>query len=159
MKPAWVPLAETTLASNSASATFSSIPSGYRDLILVMNYAGSNATNSGKAFVNGDTTEGNYTSVRMRGNGSAAQSNSNGGSIRWETQSTSGSITILQFMDYSATDKHKTVLVRADSAATSTEASASRWANTAAITSITVNFLGTDLTAGSTLALYGSNKL
>jgi hypothetical protein len=120
-----------------------------------MNYGASNAVNSGKAFVNGDTTGGNYQGVRMKGNGSSASSNTNGGSIRWEVQATSGLITTLQFMDYSATDKHKTVLVRANSANTETEANASRWTSTSAITSIAINFLGTDLNGGSTLSLYG----
>ena len=150
----YIPLQTITLGSAASSVTFASIPQTYRDLVLVMNYGASNATNSGKAFVNGDTTAANYKSVRMQGNSSSAVSNTNGESIRWEVQATSGLVTTLQFMDYSATDKHKTVLVRANAASTATEASANRWTSTSAITSIAINFLGTDLTTGSTLSLY-----
>jgi hypothetical protein len=152
-------LATTTLASAAASVTFGSIPSTdtngntIRDLILIMDYNAASAAYSGKAYVNGDTTSGNYTSVRMVGNGSSKYSNANGGSIRWEIQTTGDAIAKLQFLDAKATDKHKTVLVRVDSAGTGTEGSVSRWANTAAITSITVEF-GTNLEAGSTLGLY-----
>ena len=143
------------LESAASSVSFFGIPQSYRDLYLVLNYSGSNTTNAGKIFVNNDTTSTNYTGVRMLGTGSATQSNSNAGSIRWETQSTSGSITVLHFLDYAQTDKHKTVIVTAGSAATNTEMATTRWTSTAAINSITVNFLGTDLTIGSTLELYG----
>jgi hypothetical protein len=151
----YIALANYTVPSNAASVTFSSIPATYRDLVLIMSYKAADGVNAGKAFVNGDTTAGNYTSVRMKNLGGSPSSNANGGSIRWETQSTSEATTILNFMDYSATDKHKTVLVRAGAADTQVEASATRWANTNAITSIAINFLGTDLVSGSTLALYG----
>jgi hypothetical protein len=60
-------------------------------------------------------------------------------------------------MDYSATDKHKTVISRFGSAARETQATASRWANTAALTSI--NFFqesgGVTFSTGSTFSLYG----
>ena len=152
-------LATTTLASAAASVTFGSIPATdsngntIRDLILIMDYNPASAAFSGKAYVNGDTTSGNYTRCMMKGNGSTYASNTNGGSIRWEVQTTDDVTVRLQFLDAKATDKHKTVLVRADSSSDSTEANACRWANTAAITSITIQ-LGTNLQAGSTLSLY-----
>lgn len=152
-------LQTTTLASAAASVTFGSIPATdsngntIRDLILIMDYNPASAAFSGKAYVNGDTTSGNYTRCMMKGNGSSTSSNTNGGSIRWEVQTTDDVMVQMNFLDAKATDKHKTVLVRADSAADATEANACRWANTNAITSITVQ-LGTNLQAGSTLSLY-----
>jgi hypothetical protein len=61
---------------------------------------------------------------------------------------------ILQIMDYSATDKHKSALTRTTHTSQSVvEALASRWANTAAITSLAVS--GGTFNVGSTFALYG----
>jgi hypothetical protein len=57
-------------------------------------------------------------------------------------------------MDYSATDKHKTVIYRADANGVSTEANAARWADTAAITSLKVLY-NTNMKTGMTLSLYG----
>jgi hypothetical protein len=147
-------LAEITLSSTDSEIVFASIPAGYRDLFLVGNYGASSSGFAGKAYLNSDTTSGNYTSVRMVGNGSTTESNSNGGSIRWEVQATANSQVKLEILDYSQTDKHKTVLVRADNAGAATEASASRWASTSAVTSVTLAF-GTTFTSGSTFCLYG----
>jgi hypothetical protein len=152
--PTYTALATVTLASASASVTFSSIPATYRDLILVMNYGQVDSTFAGKVYLNADTTGANYTRVMMAGNGSSTSSNANGGSIRWEVTGTANKQAIIQIMDYSATDKHKTALVRSGDSSTSVEASANRWANTAAVTSVLVQF-GTNLTAGSTLNLFG----
>jgi hypothetical protein len=58
-------------------------------------------------------------------------------------------------MDYSATDKHKTVLSRANNAANGVTAIAGRWASTSAITSIVLTFQSSSLATGSTVALYG----
>ena len=62
-------------------------------------------------------------------------------------------IATASFMDYSATDKHKTVLIRANHPG-ETVACAGRWANTAAITSITINTAST-FVIGSVFSLYG----
>ena len=59
-------------------------------------------------------------------------------------------------MDYSATDKHKTVITRASSAGYYIGMSAGRWANTNAITSVSaVMESGRTWSIGSTFALYG----
>jgi hypothetical protein len=67
------------------------------------------------------------------------------------------SITKVQIMDYSATDKHKTLLVRWDTARTGgfALAQATRWANTAAITSIQVLQDSGTISAASRIDLYG----
>jgi hypothetical protein len=57
-------------------------------------------------------------------------------------------------MDYSATDKHKTVLTRNNITDNNVTAIASRWANTAAITSVTVLSPSSTITSGSTISLY-----
>jgi hypothetical protein len=62
-------------------------------------------------------------------------------------------------MDYSTTDKHKSVLVRENTAGSSTTlvvAKAGRWANTSAITSIYLFVSGGySFATGTTVALYG----
>jgi hypothetical protein len=58
-------------------------------------------------------------------------------------------------MDYSATDKHKTVLVRSNIPADTVAAHAVRWANTAAITTVGVAAISGTWSAGTTFALYG----
>jgi hypothetical protein len=154
--PTYVPLATVTLASADGSVDFTSIPQSFSDLILVANYGAASAGFSGKAYLNADTTPGNYTSVRMVGNGSTYYSSATGESIRWEVQATANSLVMLQIMDYSATNKHKTVLVRASNAGAAVEASVSRWNQTTAVDAVRLAF-GTNFTIGSTFSLYGVN--
>jgi hypothetical protein len=113
--PTYTPLATVTLGSASASVTFSSIPATYRDLIVV--FAGA-ATASATAFIrlNGDTGS-NYSSVMARGNGSNAASASTTTTGAWviaqnQTLGTAQSNAISQVMDYSTTNKHKTIFSR-----------------------------------------------
>jgi len=152
----YVALATTTLASASSSVTFSSIPtSGYRDLVLVIN-----GTNSGsqdlKFIFNGDTGS-NYSRVAMYGQSSGIGSFSDNGQNAglWASVQTVLNTVIANIMDYSATDKHKTVLVRSDNAGDRVRAYAGRWASTSAITSIQLDPTGTSWQAGTTISLYG----
>lgn len=156
MTAAWVPLATTTLSSSATSVTFSSIPQGYRDLIVVINGKGSIDENP-TYTINGSTA--NFNWVRMSGNGSTTVSDSNTNNTigRMGTGETS---IIAQFFDYSATDKHKTFLIRNDYTAGDLRGIAARWASTAAINSLSfgIRLSGSYLT-GTTFSLYGSNKL
>ena len=68
---------------------------------------------------------------------------------------TADTFTIAQVMDYSATDKHKTFLVRSNIPANNVAAHAVRWANTAAITTVAVEAISTTWAVGTTFALYG----
>ena len=156
--PAWVPLATTTLSSSAASVTFGSIPSGYRDLVLAC--SGTTSVNATiLARLNGDAGN-NYSWVYMRGNGSTAVSGANssdtsiltGATAYWINASPTN--TVLQFLDYSATDKHKTVLCRNDGSTRASEATCSRWANTAAITQIAMTLTSGTFNTG-TFSLYG----
>jgi hypothetical protein len=62
---------------------------------------------------------------------------------------------IAHFMDTSATDKHKTVLTRFNDAGNEVAAAAFRWADTNAVTSITIGQDSGSFNIGSTFALYG----
>lgn len=154
--PTYTPLATVTLGSSASSVTFSSIPATYRDLRIMIAGTTSGGVNTVLRF-NGDTGS-NYTGVLMYGTGSSAVSGTFGaGSFAyfgalWTTQGN----TYADIMDYSATDKHKTLISRYNSAANEAGAMASRWANTAAITSVTVlTASAATYAAGTTLNLYG----
>jgi len=159
--PTYTPLATVTLGSSASSVTFNSIPATYRDLIVVVN-----GTPSGAGGVNyranGDTGS-NYSYVSMRNNGSSPSSEAGTLTVflGQNSSSTSGTrlMNVFQIMDYSATDKHKTGLARASynqssNSADVTEANAVRWANTAAINSLTV-LSAVNLNIGTTFSLYG----
>lgn len=162
----YIPLATVTLASTDSEVVFASIPATFKDLVLVAttrNSAYSAPYNQYRIRVNGDTGA-NYNDVRMigdgSGTGSGAASNATEHTIFFSEPSSASSyaVTISHFMDYSATDKHKTILSRNDAPSQSlTSAYAARWANTAAIHTISV-FTPPGYGAwaiGSTFSLYG----
>ena len=156
--PTYTALATVTLGSSASSLSFSSIPASYRDLVIVENVTTS--TNSYlRIRFNGDSGN-NYSRVSMAGDGSTATSSSNDAisnisTIRTQATSSNPATLIWQIMDYSATDKHKTVLLRANNTASFVEALAGRWANTAAINSIElISGTGT-FNTGSTFNLFG----
>lgn len=152
-------MANITLGSSAASVTFSSISQAYRDLVLVIQATTSSSDNSIIRF-NSDSGA-NYNLVTMYGNGSTTSSqnasNQTSGYMAWHgaTSSTTASMDIINIMDYSATDKHKSFLVRDDQPANGTQALAQRWASTSAITTILVKPNSATWSAGSTFALYG----
>jgi hypothetical protein len=157
---AYTALANVTLGSSAASVTFSSISQSYRDLVLVINASSTMSETQYYMKVNGNSS--NYYSVWMAGNGSTTNSSSRGPSTEYEpfyySYITSSQIYngIMNFMDYSATDKHKTALIRGNNASFyGTDALVFRWANTAAITSIALTPYGGSWATGSTFALYG----
>ena len=152
--PTYVSLATITLTATDSEIIFSSIPATYRDLIVVA--AGTNAADT-QVYVrfNGDSGS-NYSRVGMEGNGSSASSFSGSGTeIRGLFGSATQHNNILQIMDYTATDKHKTALGRRNIASGSTVAVAGRWANTSAITSVTLIAASQAWQVGSTFSLYG----
>lgn len=151
---AYVALANVTLGSAASSVTFSSITGSYRDLVVVISGT-SSVYQSVLVNFNNDATTTNYYFVSMLGNGSATASYS-GNTIEYGTFATTQSDMQLQIMDYSATDKHKTSLTRSNMANNGTLAYATRWANTAAITSVKLYiFGGNTWQTGTSLALYG----
>jgi hypothetical protein len=157
-------LATVTLTGSDSSITFSSIPSTYRDLIFVINGTPADTAYPVHALRFNSDSGNNYTYVGMTGNGSSAASGSNsslsfaslGQAFGIGPGTSSYFSTIAQIMDYSATDKHKTVLVRNNVSGVGVEAQADRWANTAAITSVTlITSGGAGFATGTTINLFG----
>ena len=156
--PTYTALANITLGSSASSVTFSSIPATYRDLVLeiVIQPSGTALDNVFLRF-NSDSGS-NYSYVEAFGTGSGTGSPS--GTLAYfflgyhggGTSSTQIGTTVL---DYSATDKHKTGLTRNDKSDQGTSMIASRWANTAAITSVLVDSVAATFPTGSTFNLFG----
>lgn len=155
----YVALATTTLTSSASSVTFSSIPQDYRDLVLVFNGGSSSGQAQAGVRLNSDSGN-NYSSVVMAGNGSGTFTSSQTAAqlaMTWAYAYTAptNNTSVMQIMDYSATDKHKSALTRTPIPDAATLAHASRWANNAAVNSVSVvAFIGS-FSAGSTISLYG----
>lgn len=149
--PTYFPVATTTLSGGETTVTFSSIPATYRDLVMVI--AGTSTTASGlEASINGSSAD--MTTVYMYGDGSNDAAGTANVAIVGQIGS-SGGVTVTHFLDYSATDKHKTFLTRGDRAEGITVAYANRWAQTAAITSIGMTMQAGSLNSGTIISLYG----
>jgi hypothetical protein len=148
-------LATTTLTGASTSITFSSIPATYKDLILVISGTSTSGIAETIMRFNSDTAT-NYSRVTMFGTGSTTGSFAGSATgIGFFDAFTSVGMSIAQIMDYSATDKQKTVLIRRSFPADNVAATGARWANTSAITSVSLAVISSSLAIGTTISLYG----
>lgn len=162
--PTYTALANITLGSSASTVTFSSIPATYRDLVLVCSAAVTSTGDTIRLRFNGDTGN-NYNWVFMNGTGSVASSSSQSNQAQLDFTASVGLPTvvgryntILQIMDYSATDKHKTTLSRTnqnEDTYPGVTGLAGRWASTSAVTSMVIFPSTFSFIAGSTFALYG----
>ena len=151
--PTYTPLANLTLGTSASSVTFSNIPATYRDLVIVSNLLNTVDTTDGTIRFNGDSA--NVSRVFMYGIGSGSGvSGSNTSAQSFVPRIAVGSL-VVQIMDYSATDKHKTTLLTSNQAGYITYTQASRWASTAAINSVRLAPADGSFAAGFTAALYG----
>ena len=156
--PTYTALANITLGSSASSVTFSSIPATFRDLVLVINANGTVQTELFLRF-NSDTGS-NYNTVRMQGSGSATASATTTNATGMRLNGNGDIMTnfsfnaVIQIEDYSATDKHKSVLSRTNSS-NGVDACAGRWASTSAITTVLAYPASGSFATGTTAALYG----
>jgi hypothetical protein len=147
----YTPIAMNTLIAGTTTVTFSSIPSTYTDLVLIIN-AGTNVGYSVR--LNGDSGT-NYSWSRLYGDGSSAVSDrgSNATSITSGWGGQTNNILTVQIMNYSNTTTNKTALTRIGDNIY-TVAMAGLWRNTAAVNQVSI--VGTaNYAVGSTFALYG----
>jgi hypothetical protein len=175
---AYFPIATTTLTTTTSTVTFSSIPQTYKHLQLRMWAKSDRANSAGNtifAYANGDnapTSPTNYWTHGLTGDGSSTTSGSLGntagtgygfyvGTAQGATPASYGSVAIVDFLDYSNTNKYKTM--RAFSGEESNQNNASStlslrstlWSNTAAITSLQLTCLSYNFVQYSTFTLYG----
>jgi hypothetical protein len=156
-------IASTTLGSAAASVTFSSIPSTYTDLVLVI--VGANAGGSRVRYQFNSDSGSNYSRTNIVGTGSSAASYSGSNNtvadlnvIGGATALTAPYTIITNFQNYSNTTTYKTLITRFgsnDGAAPAVEAIVNLWRSTSAINRIDTTALGGNFVTGSTFNLYG----
>jgi hypothetical protein len=161
-------IATQTLGSAAATVTFSSIPSTYTDLVLVVTGIGATASTFPWIRFNSLSTS-IYSDTSLAGDGSTASSTRRTAQSRGyiaenvEMATTQVTNTIVNIMNYSNSTTYKTYLSRNNKASSGgypgTEAIVGMAQLTAAITSVTVGTAagGTDynFATGSTFSLYG----
>ena len=169
MAVTYEPIASQTLGADAATVTWSSIPSGFTDLIMI-GAAHTKFTSAGNAVLwirvgNGSVDTGsNYSYTYLTGNGSTASS-ARGSSATYieaaPTYTTTASTTstfypfAFHFMSYSNTNVNKTILASGDVSAARLYRTVGLWRSTSAITNITIGTDATSIMAGSVLSLYG----
>ena len=151
----YTPLATTTLGSTATSYTFSSIPSTYTDLIVVI--SGKLTVDNNIAYqYNGDTGA-NYSRTRIYGTGSAAASTRSSGNADGIFSTGDGTVQSTwtgHIQNYANTTTYKTSLWRGSQDLPS--ATVSLWRSTAAINAIKLYPTGgTTWVVGTTFTLYG----
>jgi hypothetical protein len=155
----YTPIATTTLGSSSSSITFSSIPSTYTDLVIVINGQGSNRVDANVRVGNGTVDSGtNYSRTGLSGNGTAASSYNVANETAWLVDAVAesgGSMAIVQIMNYANTTTNKSALSRIASSISYARAVTYLWRSTAAINIITISAPSSTYLAGSTFTLYG----
>ena len=152
--PTHVLLNQIELSSSASSVTFSNIPQGYGDLVVVAQRKSISGANSEKFYLNNDTNNNSYLRVQMYGTGSSTGSTS-GTNSSTASVNTTWSVVSYSLMDYSQTDKHKTFLIRDDNTGNIVMAGAHRWASTASVSSIEVLIESNSYASGSIFSLYG----
>jgi hypothetical protein len=169
MATAMTLIGSITLTATQTSVTFGSggsIPQTYRDLRLVMVFDNATTANT-LVRINGDSGN-NYTMVGMGYNWQPAT----WAATNWATGSFSdsrgyppggysgGNMQTYDFFDYAISNKHKSVLMRAQGQPTAAangglDFTTQRWASTSAITSLTISANSGAFAIGSTFYLYG----
>lgn len=148
----YTPIATQTLGSAASTVTFSSIPSTYTDLVLVMT---GYLTGAGAVYCqfNGDTAS-NYSSTFLQGQASAGSGIDTACYIFGYLSSGSQNTGISHIMNYANTTIYKTYVARANDTNT-VNANVGLWRSTAAINSIALKTSANNFVVGSTFTLYG----
>lgn len=162
-------IASNTLSSSAASVTFSAIPNTYTDLVLRMSLRSTEASTTTPIEItfNSDTAT-NYSVTRINGSGSSGASSSSRTNYNFidgfqvpgaNGTSNTFSSTELYIPNYTASQNKPLSLMQVDernNTVAEMNAIAGLWRNTAAITSITLDFFGaTTYASGSSFFLYG----
>ena len=162
----YTPIATYTASGSSNNISFSSVPSTYTDLVLVISGRSTVAASTTQAIMvlNGDATGTSYSNTLLKGNGSAASSsrNSNYAQLYFMNDipgvSATGnyfSVVNVSFQNYSNTTTYKTIIARNAAPSDSTDALVGLWRSTAAINSISISAVSGNWVSGSTFTLYG----
>lgn len=169
MPDTFIKIATVTVGSGgAANISFSSIPSTYTDLKLLLSTRSTTTASNLNLQFNGSSTA-VYDTKRLYGNGSSALSdgftNQAAGYVGWQNQSTYTASTFSNIEIYIpnyAGSRQKSVSNDGVSETNATTAAmgmhAILWKNTAAITSIEMTDGGGNFVQYSTATLYGISK-
>jgi hypothetical protein len=155
------PIQSTTLGSAASSITFSSIPSTYTDLRIILNGVVNADSYNPSIRFNSDTGS-NYSQTRLVGRPSTAESDR--GSSGTYIIGSAFTITNLRctvtidVMSYANTNVNKTVLISFAAEGTIVARIVGLWRSTAAITDVVLRadaFASGQFTSGYTASLYG----
>jgi hypothetical protein len=155
----YTPIATTTLGSSASSYTFTSIPTTYTDLILIIN-GGTTTSNQFRLNLgNGSIDTGsNYNQSQIYGYSSTvgAGGETNATNPYLCAASTTNSTHILEFLNYSNTTTYKNWLQKGgDLGSGQYDTSAGCWRSTSAINTIQINTNAGSISSGTTFTLYG----
>lgn len=151
------PIATQTLTANAASITFSSIPQGYTDIILVTSGASQPAGGGAAAIRFNSDTATNYSYLYMFGSGTSVSTGkfANQTVIPTNRHNTTEGGGKAHIQNYSNTTTYKTV-VTSGAGNNIAILYTGTWRSTAAITSITIiPESGPGWAVGFTATLYG----
>lgn len=156
-------IASDVLAFSGASVFISSIPSTYRDLVLVSNVLATTSSEANITIRLNQIDTGVYSGVTAEADKNNVVTSTSYTSTRFfdanndGTLSNSGrNINIFQILDYSATDKHKMCFWRNSNAEfLGVVMQAARFGSTSAISSMEIFAGGTSFAVGSSFYLYG----
>ena len=154
------PIATTTLGSAANQIDFTSISGSYTDLVLVFEGIASGGTNYPFFRVgNGSIDTGtNYSRTYILGDGSSASSGRDSNTSTptiCELLTTSRSMFLIHFQNYSNTTTYKTMIVRSGGAANKVEANVTLWRSTSAINQIRIAVGSQNFASGTSVTLYG----
>jgi hypothetical protein len=161
----YVALDKITVGTATSSITFSSIPQGYTDLVLVIEGVSSSAANHGIQF-NSDTTN-NYSYTVIGGAPSSYRSSSSNvinPFLANGTTSTSSTFTNMEayIPNYTSSNKKSMVIdvVGENNSASvfGLSMTAALWSNTAAITQVYFQASNGNMTQYTTISIYGITK-
>jgi len=167
MPTTYEPIATTTLGSDTATVSFSSISGSYTDLVAVVGNISATVGNTMYCRVGNSSvdTGSNYSYTEIFGNGSGASStrasNTSNGLLCGDTTvgmptGTSYATLIFNIQNYSNTTTYKTAISRYSSPSTVVQATAALWRSTSAINVIEFRIAPSgSFKSGSTFTLYG----
>ena len=148
-----------TSSQNSITFTDSGAWTGYKHLQL---RALVKATNSGGAsglwFANSDTTQSNYYSHFLVGNGSSASAAAYNNPYSWSYSDSTFAVFVMDILDFASTSKYKTIRTLRgwdNNGSGNISLESGLWKNTDAMTSIQFKCDSGDLATYSHFALYG----
>ncbi len=156
-------IASNTIGTAAGTYTFTSIPTTFTDLIIVVNAKASTVTNTYIQVGNGSVDTGsNYSRTQISGNGSAASSGRNSNQTLFYCDNNSAPdaanfnyVNTIHLMDYSNTTTNKTFLNRPNNAGYGVEAQVGLWRSTSAINTILLGVASGTWSVGTTFKLYG----